>query len=175
MNKNIKFILFVFGTLLFSYTAARAYLLSITWDEAYSFIGYVINSEIAYPDSFGDMSANNHLLISWIDIILVKWFGASELILRLPSLLAHLLFLVFSAKLLSHFQNKWVLLASFLIINLNPYLLDFFSLARGYGLSIGLMMTSIYYLYAFQKEFKNKFANYSLLFAALSVLPIMFY
>ncbi|HET6228229.1 MAG TPA: hypothetical protein VFF27_18255 [Bacteroidia bacterium] len=170
MSKSTKLILFILGALLFCYTATRAYLLSITWDEAYSFTEFVRKGEIAYPQTFGNMSANNHLLITWMDKILVKCFGVSELILRLPSLMAHLLFLVYSAKLLIRFKNNWLIIASFLIINLNPYLLDFFSLARGYGLSVGLMMASIYYLYAFQQEFKNKFASVSLLFAGVSVL-----
>lgn len=170
MNKITKFILFALATLLFCYTAAKAYLLSITWDEAYSYLEYVRKGEFSYPLVFGNMSANNHLLLTWMDVLFVKLFGVSEFVLRIPALIAHLLFLIYSAKLLAHFQNKWLILASFLIINLNPYLLDFFSLARGYGLSIGLMMVSIYHLYVFQKEFKNKFAIYSLLVAALSVL-----
>lgn len=169
MNKTTKLILLVLGSLLFCYTAAKAYLLSITWDEAFSYTEYVRRG-VAYPKKFESMSANNHLLLTWLDIQLVKLFGVSELILRLPALMAHLLFLIYSAKLLAHFQNKWLIISSFLIINLNPYLLDFFSLARGYGLSIGLMMASIYYLYAFQRELKNKFAIYSLLYAAFSVL-----
>jgi hypothetical protein len=67
---------------------------------------------------------------------------------RLPSLFSHLLFLFFSYKLVKDFQSKWLVIASFLIINLNPYMLDFFSLSRGYGLSLGLMMAGIYYLFA---------------------------
>jgi hypothetical protein len=169
MNKITKLILFVLGGLLFSFTAVKAYLLSITWDEAYSYIGF-IRRGYYYQGKLETMSANNHLLLTWLDIQFVKLFGVSEFVLRIPALLAHLLLLIYSAKLLSHLKNKWLIISGFLIINLNPYLLDFFSLARGYGLSIGLMMASIYYLYIFQQEFKNKFAIYSMLFGALSVL-----
>ncbi len=169
MNKITKLILLVLGGLLFCFTATKAYLLSITWDEAYSYIEY-IRRGVYCQEKLENMSANNHLLLTWMDIQFAKLFGASELVLRIPALLAHLLFLLYSAKLLSHFEKRWLIISCFLIINLDPYLLDFFSLARGYGLSIGLMMASIYYLYIFQKEFKNKFAIYSLLFGALSVL-----
>jgi hypothetical protein len=157
------------GVLLFAYTFTRACLLSITWDEAYSYLEFVRNG-IVFPDQYGNMSANNHLLYTWLEIHLTNWLGTSEWVLRLPSLLAHLLFLVYSAKLVKQLDNRWLALSAFLIINLNPYLLDFFSLARGYGLSIGLMMVSIYYLYIFHKEFANKFAVISVFFAALSVL-----
>ncbi len=160
--------LFVVGILILFYTTVRAYLLSITWDEAYSYIEFIKNG-IIVPHKYDRMSANNHLLYIWLDIHLTNWLGVNEFVLRLPSLFAHFLFLFYSAKLVRNFNNKWLALASFLIINLNPYLLDFFSLARGYGLSLGLMMASVYYLFIFQKEYKNKFAIYSMLFAAFGV------
>jgi hypothetical protein len=159
----------VTGMLLFAYTCTRACQLSITWDEAYSYLEFV-RSRIVYPDHYGDMSANNHLLYTWLEIHFTGWFGTNEWVLRLPSLIAHILFLVYAAKLVRQLNHKWLALAAFLVINLNPYLLDFFSLARGYGLSIGLMMVSIYYLYVFHKAFSNTFAGISVFFAALSVL-----
>ena len=172
-NKNdrtTKGIILLLGVLIFSYTAFRAYVLSITWDEAYSYLQFVRNG-ILFPDKYEMMDANNHLLNTWLNIHLVKYFGVNEFVLRLPSLCSHLLFLFFSYKLIKEFQNKWLVIISFLIINLNPYLLDFFSLSRGYGLSIGLMMTSIYYLYAFHtKEEKVKYAFLTVFFGSLASL-----
>ncbi|MCX6294911.1 MAG: hypothetical protein NTX97_02405 [Bacteroidetes bacterium] len=154
--KNTNKIIFVLGLSIFSYTLIRACLLSFTWDESFSFLQYVRN-ETLFPDKYEAMDANNHLLNTWLNIYLVKVFGVSEFVLRLPALFAHLLFLVFSFKLLKNFQSSSLLIASFLIINLNPYLLDFFSLSRGYALSLGLMMASIYYLYLFiANEYKTK-------------------
>jgi hypothetical protein len=157
------------GVLLFAYTFTRACILSITWDEAFSYLEFV-RTGIVFPDKYGDMSANNHLLYTGLEIYLTHLLGTAEWVLRLPSLVAHILFLVYSVKLVKQLSNKWLSIAAFLFINLNPYLLDFFSLARGYGLSIGLMMTSIYYLYIFHKGFENKFAGLSVFFAGLSVL-----
>ena len=158
MNKKTNWLLFVLVALIFSYTLVRAYLLSFTWDESYSYLQFVRNG-ILFPDKYETMDANNHLLNTWLNIHIIKYFGVSEFALRLPSLCSHLLFLFFSYKLIKDFQNKWLVIASFLIISLNPYLLDFFSLSRGYGPSIGLMMTSIYYVYAFiTNEFKTKYA-----------------
>ena len=169
-NKRANYALFVFALLIFSYTLIRATLLSFTWDEAFSYLQFVRNG-VVIPEKYEMMSANNHLLNTWLNIHLVKIFGLSEFVLRLPSLFAHILFLFFSYKLIKNFENKWLAIASFLIINLNPYLLDFFSLSRGYGLSIGLTMTSIYYLYAFHiKEFKTKYAVLSLVFGLLASL-----
>ncbi|MBA3704928.1 MAG: hypothetical protein H0W84_03215 [Bacteroidetes bacterium] len=161
--------LFIFSVLLFLYTTIRAFLLSITWDEAYSYLEFVRTGNL-YSRDFNSMSANNHLLYTFLEIPFANLFGASEFVLRLPSLIAHIMFLFYSAKLVKHFNDKWLVLASFLVINLNPYLLDFFSLARGYGLSLGLMMASLYYLYLFQNIGKNKFSMLSLLLGALGVL-----
>lgn len=169
MNKTTKYILFLLSSILFVYTFIKACILSITWDEAYSYLEYV-RKGIFIQDQFDMMSANNHLLNTWLSIFFVKCFGVHEWVLRLPSLLAHLLFLIFSARLVSRFQTRWLVVSAFILINVHPYLLDFFSLSRGYGLSIGLMMTSIYYLYAFHNGYKNKDAWLSLFTGALSVL-----
>lgn len=168
--KNTNRLLFVLGLLIFSYTCSRAFLLSFTWDESFSYLQYVRNG-VFFPEKFETMGANNHLLNTWLNIYLVKIFGVSEFVLRVPSLIAHVLFLFFSFKLVKDFQNGLLVVASFLIINTNPYLLDFFSLSRGYGLSMGLMMTSIYFLYAyFTQGFKIKHAIYCCLTAALATL-----
>ncbi len=161
--------LLVAGILILVYTFSRACLLSITWDEAYSYMEFVRNG-VVLPDKFDEMSANNHLLNTFLNIQLTKWLGVSEFILRIPALFGHILFLLFSAKLLLNFHNKWLILASYFIIHLNPYLLDFFSLARGYGLSLGLMMTSIYYFYRFLHTKKAIDSAVSILVACLSVL-----
>lgn len=160
MSKHINKIIFAIASFLFAYTVYRAAILSITWDEAFSYLQFV-RHEIFVPEKYEMMDANNHFLNTWLNIYFVKWFGVSELVLRLPALIAHLLFLYFSYKLIKNFENKWLVLASFLIINLNPYILDFFSLSRGYGPSLGLMMTSLYYLYAyFESKYKAKYAFY---------------
>jgi hypothetical protein len=160
----------VFGVLFFTYTCVRAHLLSITWDEAFSYLNY-ISRGIFWLDRFELMSANNHVLNSLGGIVFTKLFGLSEFSLRMGSLIAHLFFLYYSAKLVLTFDNKWIALSGFLILNANPYLLDFFSLARGYGLSLGFMMASIYYLYQLQlNEYKTKHIFFAIVFAELSVL-----
>ncbi|MES2591365.1 MAG: hypothetical protein V4608_05740 [Bacteroidota bacterium] len=169
-NKYVTYLLFILGAFIFFYTVIRAQLLSITWDEAYSYLQFV-RHKILIPEKYEAMDANNHVLNTWLNIQSTKFLGVSEFVLRLPSLFGHLLFLFFSYKIVRNFENKALLLASFLIINLNPYLLDFFSLSRGYGLSIGLMMASIYYLYVFiTKEYKIKYAVYTTMYGMLATV-----
>ena len=169
-NKQINRQLFILSSLLFSYTVIRAHLLSITWDEAFTYIEFVRNGKVLF-DKYETMSANNHILNTWLVIIFTKLFGVTEFVLRIPSLIAQLFFLFYSAKLLKNIGNRWLVIAAFIVVNVNPYMLDFFCLSRGYGLSISMMMGSIYYFYLFHiKENKNRNAILSVLFAALAVL-----
>lgn len=168
-RKKSDFIVFCIALLLFLYTAIRAMLLSITWDEAYTYIEFARNGKV-FLDKYDMMSANNHMLNTALMMLFTKLFGLSEFVMRIPVLAAHFLFLFYSAKLLRNINNKWLVIAAFVVVNVNPYMLDFFSVARGYGLSLGLMMASIYYLYVFQaKENKGKWALISMLFAGLAV------
>lgn len=133
---------------LFVYTCLRADRLSITHDEAGSFTIWT-NFNIFKchfdPGCWG--TANLH----WLYVLLMKpsvWlFGDSELAIRLPALLGHLIYLFFSFKLVKWAAPKhpWVALLGFVLLNFSPYLLEFFSLARGYGLAMSMMMTSLYF------------------------------
>src|ERR1035437_1317124 len=170
-NKRItNSILFSVGFILFAYVIVRTYLLAFTWDESYSYLKFVKNGFMNL-EHFDDMSANNHLLNTLLMIIFSKVFGVTELALRLPNVLAYLLFLIYSAKLVRHLSSKTLIIGAFLIINLNPFLLDFFSLARGYGLSMALMMGSLFYAYKFiQRKESYLGAFISVLFASLAIL-----
>ena len=93
ISKHTSKLIFVLGALLFAYTSYRAAVLSITWDEAFSYLQFV-RHEIFLPEKYEQMHANNHFLNTWLNIFFVKGFGVSELVLRLPSLIAHVLFLL---------------------------------------------------------------------------------
>jgi len=169
-NKTLTITLLAIGCLLLCYSIIRACILSITWDESYTYLEFV-RKGIVLPTNSEIVSANNHPLNSFLIILFTKLLGLSSFIIRLPNILAHIIFIYFSAKLVTQFEKYWLVVFSFLIINVNPYLIDFFSLARGYGLSLGFMMGSIYYLFAFIKnEYKIKYASFSLVFVFLAVL-----
>ena len=137
-------IILIASLLLFIYSVTRAALLSFTHDESFTFLEYVRGSW-AKVHQMG--FTNNHLLNSWLMKVCYTLFGSSEFVLRLPNVLSHGLFLFFSAKLLFNIKNTWLVLAGWLFVNLDPFMLDFFSLARGYGISLGLLMMGMYGLY----------------------------
>lgn len=153
---------------LLTYTGTRAVLLSITFDEAWSRNSYATASigDILW---FRNPTANNHPGNSLLMKLSMAAFGDNAFAMRLPNLLAHLMYIAFSLALARRFrQAVWVLFA-FLLLNFHPYLLDFFSLARGYGLAMAMVMGSLYHLYAFRENPFSRHLLWNVVFATLAV------
>jgi len=81
--------------------------------------------------------------------VLIKYsevfFGSSELALRLPNIAACFLYMFYAIKLIRK-TAPLLIIPGFIILIINIHLVDFFSLARGYGLSFAFMLMSIYHL-----------------------------
>lgn len=129
---------------LFAVNVYRAWTQSITADEANSY-----NVFIAKPIShvFVDYDAGNHVLQSFLSKISVLLFGLSEFTLRLPGLIGGLLYLV-SAFRLSRFLfgNGWLTALSTAALTVNPFVLDYLTAARGYGLGLGFLLWAAYHV-----------------------------
>jgi hypothetical protein len=156
--------------LLFIYVALRAHRLSLTWDEANTFFEYVRNPRW-WPEGFNYMSANNHLLNTWLMKCSVLLFGESEFALRLPNVLAGGFYFFAAASLAQKLAGKrWQIFILFILLSVNPFVLDFFSVARGYGISLALLMLGILQItkYIFGKqEIRN--GIYAQIFLAAAV------
>ncbi len=138
-----KITIIVFAILLTSYFSIRAAVLSITFDEVASY--QIMNLENWWDIT---ITANNHLLNTTLMKYSVEFFGLSEFTLRLPNILGGILFLFFSA-LIGRLLFKKKAIYFLLVLWFNPFLIDFFSIARGYGLSIGFMTLSLFCLFRF--------------------------
>ncbi|MBK7945720.1 MAG: glycosyltransferase family 39 protein [Flavobacteriales bacterium] len=151
-GQRIK-LLFVlpFGLALFTYAAVRCTTVTFSYDENYTYIRHVIKN-CFYQDSFDQMGGNHHLMNVWGMWVSWKLFGSSELALRLPNLLAFLIYLYASARLAMRAGNALLTLALFILLNAHPYAIDFFSLARGYGLSMAWLMLSLWQGYRYITE-----------------------
>jgi|SRR6185437_11876423 len=163
-----KYIFLIPLALLLGFTVFKACNLSFTIDESASYLNY---AQDTYRHILGyiRLEANNHVINS----VLMKFLGSllpfSELSMRLPSLLAHVVYLSATWLLVKDFKNTWFRLAVYLFLNLNPFMLDFFSLARGYAQSWALMVLSLYFLKRFIDKPGNKFINSFLCFIAASL------
>lgn len=134
--------------LLFIYVSYRAHNLSFTHDESLSYT-------IIRGDNSKIYTANNHLLNTVFMASSSYLFGESEFALRLPNILSFALFLAGLFLVLRKSENKWIAMACGSLILLNPLILEFFSLARGYGLSMGFLMMSLYFLFRNQFSYKT--------------------
>ncbi|HTL82260.1 MAG TPA: hypothetical protein VL651_11170 [Bacteroidia bacterium] len=130
---------FTIYALVFLYVFIRATILSFTHDEALSY--ELINGNTQIADT-----ANHHLLNTWLMSFFSKLFGNRELILRLPNLLAFIPYAWFAHKLLTLPGKTYLIYPGIALLFLNPFVLDYFSQARGYGLSLGFLMPSLYFL-----------------------------
>ena len=157
------------GIALSFYTHYRAATLSITHDEG---VIYQLIMQHSRWEIFNYVIPQDHMINSWLMKLSSQQFTDNEYILRLPNLLGHLLYIIFSILLLIKLKNQHLLLAGFVLLNFNPYLLDFFSIARGYGLSVSFMMVSLYFGFSFLQSRKILSLVMSFLFAILAVLTV---
>lgn len=130
----------------FVYILLRAIKIPITHDEAGTILNFSTQS-VWNIISYQDPIPNNHLLNTLLIKLSTTLFGFNALSCRLPNIVAGLIFLLTSYKI-SYILFKMALLRfvfQILMIS-NPYVIEFFSLARGYGLSISLMTLSLYFL-----------------------------
>lgn len=131
---NILIILLICG--IFAYILLRAYFLSFTHDESQTF-------KILIGDHGVANTANNHWLNTWLMSLFFYLFGAKEIVLRLPNVLSFLIYGSFGYLLIIRVKPVYFRFAVFCLLFLNPYLIDFFSIARGYGLGLAFSMAAI--------------------------------
>jgi hypothetical protein len=151
------------------YTHYRAATLSITHDEA---IMYKMIKDYSSLEILNFVIPQDHM----INTLMMKWsctlLPHSEYTIRLPNLLGHLLYILFSILLLRKSKSPHLLVAGFVLLNFNPYLLDFFSIARGYGLSVSFMMVSLYFAVSYVSSGRTRHLVFGFLFGLLSVFAV---
>jgi len=116
--------------------------------------------------------ANNHVLNTILIKALFSLGVDSLAIVRLPNVLSFILYLYWGARISSKTLSPFVGLGCFVLLIGNPFLLDFFGLARGYGLSLGFMMGALYFGSEFFELRSTSSLTKALLLASLSVLGL---
>jgi hypothetical protein len=164
------------GSVLFLFVFAKSYVSSFTHDESISYLNYCHESFMDII-SFSNWYTNNHVLNSLFMKYSEQLFGNSEIALRLPNLLMLIIYMVYSYLLFKN-TNSFLSLAMFTLMCTNPLLMDLFGLARGYGMSCGFMVMSIYHFIEFFRD--HKITNLALfhtaaLLACLSNFTLLTY
>ncbi len=127
---------------LWVYIIARAVDVPFTVDEAGSYLLFH-----GFPT--GVNSANNQ----WLNTVLMQFsqtlFGQAEWALRLPNLLAFLVFGGSSLWLVRALRTTSARLLCFALLLSDPFMLEFFGLARGYGMSVAFSCAALVVLLTF--------------------------
>ncbi len=138
--------------LVFLYSCLRAARLSIVHDEAITYFIQLLNSFAGIMTYTHPLMPNNHFLNTLLVKIFTGLFGSSEFVIRLPALLGGGLYLTAIYRICRVFLRGPRLLLAVGLLALHPFLLDFFSCARGYALALGLLAMGLYYLLCRIKE-----------------------
>lgn len=87
----------------------------------------------------------NHVLQTLLMYTSARLFGSSELALRLPSLVGAALTLWALWRIAGAFRYKILGALAAGLVAVNPMILDHLSLARGYGLALGLFLWAVFF------------------------------
>ncbi len=142
--RNVTIVMALMGLTILAASIYRAAAASFTHDEAFSYNHYIT---LSYVEILSHTHAftNNHLLNTLGMKLCDQLFGSSEIALRLPNLLALALFLYYAARLLLKLP-PWIAIGGFVVLGTNSFMLELFTLARGYGISFGFMLMALFHL-----------------------------
>ncbi len=144
IRSRVSLVLFTLIFLfLFGYIGIRAFSVAFTHDECNTFT--IINPTVEWTPYKN--TANNHFLNTWLMRQSYRITGSSsELALRFPNVLAFFVYSLAVWLLLKRWQKDiFLFLFGMVLMLLNPYLLDFFSVARGYGLAMGFGLLAVFF------------------------------
>ena len=119
----------------------RAATQSIVYDEAFTYLAFASGS---FREVFTSYTANNHVLFSALARLSVGLFGVSELALRLPTVVAAIVyFSALFALCRLMFGAGRLFFVTLATLSLNPFILDHLSAARGYGMALALFTVAL--------------------------------
>lgn len=119
---------------------ARAVLVGLTHDEALTLLIHVPGS---WADIFAHrryIGSNNHLLNTALIKILLHGLPPHEWVVRLPALAGLAMYLVGCWRVLRRWFSGPRVVVGVVLLAANPFVLDFMTLGRGYGLGLGLLV-----------------------------------
>jgi hypothetical protein len=128
---------------LFAVNVYRAATQSITVDEALTFNHFIAQQN----EGMVKAAPFNTNLGLWMSTLTVDMFGPGEFSMRIPALLAGGLYFYVLFRLCALlFTSPAFFLLAIAVNSLNPYLLDYFSAARGYGPAVAFLTSAVYCL-----------------------------
>lgn len=166
MNRTVRITYYIGLLFAFSYVLIRGFSVGITHDEALTY-------KIIHGDELLKETANHHWLNTRLSALSAHLFGAKEFALRLPNILSFAVFGLFLFRISKTFlHTSATQIALLFLLCGNPFILDFFSLCRGYGLSIAFVTASLFYLFRIAEAKGNSKPVHAYLATAFSILAL---
>jgi hypothetical protein len=125
--------------LVFAFAIYRGVTQSLTCDEAFTQNVFLRDTARHFTTSY---DANNHILYSLLARASTSVLGSSEWAIRLPALAGAALYLIGVYRFVTLFSSVRLWLLTVLLLCIHPYLLDFLSAARGYGLALAFFLNA---------------------------------
>ena len=153
--------------LLFVVGVYRAATCDVTPSEAWNYDRYISPT---WQESLQHFDLNNHFLNTILVRISTYALGRKEIALRLPSLLAGLLYgwavWRLARRVLGH---GWGFAVAIALLTLNPLLVDAFSEARGYGMAMAGWLWALNCILVYLEELDRRKLNQAAMCLALSM------
>ncbi len=148
-NSSTEFLLVLsVFILLWAYLIVRSFTVFYLHDELVTKWTYVIHW-FPFPNR-GEIDANNHFFLSLLAGFFTRVFQSDSMFLmRLGSLLAFPIYFWSAYRLKFLFQQKWNFYALLIALTTSAFLIEFFGLARGYGLALAFLVFSLQQMIAY--------------------------
>lgn len=163
-----KIVALAFLLTIFAIVIYKAIYIPITHDEKSASVYYAFMTVPQILDS--DIWPSNHILNSLLVKLSESIFGVYPWSVRLPSVLAFCVLSIALWLIASRFfsANCFVFLTPFFLVLWNPFLIDFYSLARGYGMSNAWLLCSVLAVLLFSQKRSMKHYYLAILFSMLA-------
>ncbi len=168
MTKNrLTYTLYAYGVCVFIFLIFRALWVPPFPDEILNFHVYVDTGDFLPFTSYPD--ANNHLISTFFNWISYYLFGANVIWMRWFELLSFLLFFKALIGLREFFKHQIVSTCFVIALSSGFFVLTFFTLARGYGMSMTFLLSALLYLFKAFKATDSRAILISFVFSALTL------
>lgn len=159
--------IFIYGGLIFAYCLLRSIWTPIYYDEILNYFLFVEPGN--FQPFYAAPDANNHLISTSLSHVIYLLFGNKLLLMRIPSVLSFILFFFYLWKFRSFFNSKLIGNCFLITFCSSFYVISFFSLSRGYGISMAFLLGTVFHLIQFYETSKIKSVFWATLMGSLAI------
>jgi len=139
----------------------RAVLVPMAHDEIATFYYFVQSGKVS--PFLTNIDTNNHFLNSALTWVFYRLFGPSPLALRLANLIFIPVFFYYLYKIAQLLNSRVFRYVLFISLAFTLHFIEFLALSRGYGISMALLMASLYYLLKGAGSINIRYSLYGLI------------